>query len=155
MLFSLAITYITNTKLGHTHTHSHTQYMVQSHHLERIQCSWSPASWKKTLDLFCCDIQGGKSIEIVSCSNCTTHWTPPRVSLVRQPVRHVCMCMRVSQAGEWCDMSERTVYGLVAGVHLWNKPVDVMERQVTLSQHKITFWCVRPQHSSLIPTQSR
>ncbi len=52
-----------------------------------MQCSWSPASRKKTLDLFCSSIQGGKSIEIVSRSNCTSHWTPPCVSLVR----HVCV----------------------------------------------------------------
>lgn len=113
--------------------------MVQSLHLERMLFSWSPASQKKTLDLFCCSIQGGKSVETVLCANCTTHWAPPCGSFVRQAVRHVCVCerKREGERGEWCDRSELKW----AGVHLRNRPKKVEERQVTLSQIEITLVC--------------
>lgn len=38
--------------------------MVQWLHLERMLCSWSPASQQKRLDLFSFSIKGGKSTEI-------------------------------------------------------------------------------------------
>lgn len=82
-----------------------------------MQRSWSPASQKKTLDLFCCSIQGGKSNR--NCPVLQLHRSP-NASVCEQGEACACACVHtVWERGnqrQVSDVSGVNLYGMVAAV---------------------------------------